>query len=302
MDDPNITMEEYIRLEEEKAHRRGEVYNWETATYAIVFNDAFTSEVTPSYETTVSPLNDNKIDFRISFDESDDEDYTVIYDENSFSYKIISVNDLKMDSENDNDKVNMPSFPTPEPTVSYFDDLDFFKDFEKEFPAIVYNDALTSKSDFLTEPTVSPQHIDEFNLKDESSLSKCKEEEQNVLYLNDLFPFNVIYPDDSKSDKDNDEDKIDIEHYSGDLSIEPLPNVIKIDSQWSNKLFKTSHDTSNKLFKNKTFVKELGTNVMTWNFLCKGILVNLIKNLYVPFGIPFDPKLFYKDGIKLGRV
>ncbi|GKF36358.1 hypothetical protein Tco_0113116 [Tanacetum coccineum] len=78
MDDPNITMEEYIRLEEEKARRRGKVYNWETATYAIVFDDAFTSEVTLSYEPTVSPLNGNKIDFRIPFDESDDEDYTVI--------------------------------------------------------------------------------------------------------------------------------------------------------------------------------------------------------------------------------
>ncbi|GJZ97325.1 hypothetical protein Tco_0669778, partial [Tanacetum coccineum] len=33
MDDPNITMEEYIRLEEEKARRRGKVYNWENATY-----------------------------------------------------------------------------------------------------------------------------------------------------------------------------------------------------------------------------------------------------------------------------
>ncbi|GJT52307.1 retrovirus-related pol polyprotein from transposon TNT 1-94 [Tanacetum coccineum] len=30
MDDPNITMEEYISLEEEKARRRGKVYNWET--------------------------------------------------------------------------------------------------------------------------------------------------------------------------------------------------------------------------------------------------------------------------------
>ncbi|GKE11993.1 hypothetical protein Tco_1415544, partial [Tanacetum coccineum] len=36
MDDPNITMEEYIRLEEEKAHRRGKVYNCETATYAAL--------------------------------------------------------------------------------------------------------------------------------------------------------------------------------------------------------------------------------------------------------------------------
>ncbi|GKA29418.1 hypothetical protein Tco_0715663 [Tanacetum coccineum] len=162
-------------LEEEKARRRDKVYNWETATYgkiwydkdahdlrsvktefpAIVFNDSLTFEETPSYEPTVSPFNDNK-SVRILFDESDDEDYTVIYDKNSFSYKIISVNDLDTDSENDNDKVNMPLFPSPEPTVSYFDDLDFFNDFENEFPAILYNDALTSKLDFLTEATVSP--------------------------------------------------------------------------------------------------------------------------------------------------
>ncbi|GJY47395.1 hypothetical protein Tco_0436458 [Tanacetum coccineum] len=170
MNDPNITIEEYIRLEEEKARKR-----------AIVFNDALTSEVTPSCEPTISPLNDNKIDFRMLCDESNDEDYTVIYDKNSFSYKIIYVDDLKTDSENDNDKVNMSSFLSPEPTVSYFDDLDFFKDFENEFLAIVYNDALTSKLDFLTEPTVSLRHIDEFNLKDEASLSEYDEEEQNIL-------------------------------------------------------------------------------------------------------------------------
>ncbi|GKB63922.1 hypothetical protein Tco_0920108 [Tanacetum coccineum] len=33
MDDPNITMEEYIRFEEEKALIRGETFNWQTATY-----------------------------------------------------------------------------------------------------------------------------------------------------------------------------------------------------------------------------------------------------------------------------
>ncbi|GKD69004.1 hypothetical protein Tco_1323094 [Tanacetum coccineum] len=88
-------MEEYIRLEEEKAGRRGKVYNWETATYgkiwdnedvhdhrsveiefpAIVFNDTLTSEVTLSCEPTVSSFND-EIEFRILFDDSDDEDYT----------------------------------------------------------------------------------------------------------------------------------------------------------------------------------------------------------------------------------
>nr|GFD47023.1 hypothetical protein [Tanacetum cinerariifolium] len=65
MDDLNITMKEYIRLEEEKTHRHGKVYNWETATYgkiwydedvhdlrsvetkfsAIFYNDALTSKV-----------------------------------------------------------------------------------------------------------------------------------------------------------------------------------------------------------------------------------------------------------------
>ncbi|GJX14749.1 hypothetical protein Tco_0206507 [Tanacetum coccineum] len=182
MDDPNITMAEYIRLEEEKARRRGKVYNWETAMYA----------------------------------------------------------------------------------------------------------------------KICPQHIDEFNLKDETSLSECDEEEQNVICFNDLFPFNVIYPDDSKSDKDNDDDKIDIKQPS-------RGNVINTDNgayaQGLNKLLETSHDKSNKIFKTETFIKELNVDIMTWNHLNKRMsFIFLIKNLYVPFGIPFDPKLFYKDEIKLGQV
>ncbi|GKD95016.1 hypothetical protein Tco_1374853 [Tanacetum coccineum] len=96
MDNLNITIEEYIRLEEEKARRRGKVYNWETATYgkirydedvhdlgsvetefpAIVFNDTLTSEASLSCEPTVSSLNNDEINFRISLDESDDEDCT----------------------------------------------------------------------------------------------------------------------------------------------------------------------------------------------------------------------------------
>ncbi|GKG07778.1 hypothetical protein Tco_0330747, partial [Tanacetum coccineum] len=123
----------------------------------------------------------------------------------------------------------MPSFPSPEPTISYINDLDYFNDFENEFPAIVYNDALKSKSDFITEPTLSPQHIDEFDLKDETSLSECDEEEQNIICFNDLFPSNVIYPDELKTDTNNDNDKVDIEHSSGDLSVKPLPDLINTD-------------------------------------------------------------------------
>nr|GEX99473.1 hypothetical protein [Tanacetum cinerariifolium] len=73
MDDLNITIEEYIRLEEEKTQKRGKVFNWETAKYgkiwydedvhdlrsvetefpAIVFNDNLTSNETPSCEPTL---------------------------------------------------------------------------------------------------------------------------------------------------------------------------------------------------------------------------------------------------------
>ncbi|GJU87375.1 hypothetical protein Tco_1294921 [Tanacetum coccineum] len=210
---------------------------------AIVFNDSLTLNETPSCEPTVSSLNDNEFDFRISFDKSDDEDYMVVFDKNSFSYKIISTNNLKTDSGNDNEKVNMPLFPSPEPSVSCIDDLDFFKDFENGFPAIVYNDARTSKSDFSTEPTLCPQHIDEFDLKDETLLSEYDEEEQSILYFNDLFPFNAIYPDELKSNTKNNNDKIDIEQSSGNLSVKPLHDVINTDvgayAQGSNKLLET---------------------------------------------------------------
>ncbi|GKD17429.1 hypothetical protein Tco_1206587, partial [Tanacetum coccineum] len=33
MDNPNITIEEYIRLQEEKALSRGETFNWQTSIY-----------------------------------------------------------------------------------------------------------------------------------------------------------------------------------------------------------------------------------------------------------------------------
>ncbi|GKC75759.1 hypothetical protein Tco_1126533, partial [Tanacetum coccineum] len=165
MDDLNITMKEYIRLEEEKAQKHRKVFNWETAKYGKIW-----------------------------------------YDE----------------------------------------DIHDLRSVETEFPAIAFNDEISSKT-LSYEPR--PQHIDEFNLNDETSLSECDEEEQNVLYFNDLFSFNVIYPDDSKSDEDNDDDKIDIEHSSRDFFVKPLPDIINTDvdayAHGSDKLLETSHDTSN---------------------------------------------------------
>ncbi|GJY00262.1 hypothetical protein Tco_0357280 [Tanacetum coccineum] len=186
----------------------------------------------------------------------------------------------------------MPSFLSPEPTVSYFNDLDYLKDFENEFPAIVYNDALTSKSDFLAEPIVNPQHIDELN---ETSLSECDEEEQNVLYFNDLFPFNVIYPDVLKSGEDNDGEKDDTKQPTRDIFVISSPDKINTDvythAHRLNKLLKTSHDTSRKIFKSKIFIEEL--NIMHWNHIHKGkTLIFINKNLYLAF--PLTPSSFIR--------
>ncbi|GJS98323.1 hypothetical protein Tco_0819493 [Tanacetum coccineum] len=259
------------QLEEEKSHRHGRVFNWKTATYgkirvdddlydlrskeaeflAIVIDDTFTPQDALPCKSQVSiPVND-EIDFRISFDESDDEDYTIIYDKNLFSYKMISVNNLKTDSENDNEKAGIPSFPLPKPTTSYVDDLDFFKDFENEFPAIFYNDAQTSKSDLLTNPILSPKHIDEFNLNDETPVSEYDEEGQNIMYFDDLLPFNIIRPDDLKSEKDNNNNNIDIIQSSEGSKI----------THRSNTITDTIRDKIDKIFDEESFVLELNVNI-----------------------------------------
>ncbi|GJU73748.1 hypothetical protein Tco_1265153 [Tanacetum coccineum] len=170
---------------------------------------------------------------------------------------------------------------SPNPTVDYFDDLDYFKDFENEFPAIVYNDGLTSKSDLEIKPLVSSERIDEFNLIDEASLSEYDEE--IVSRFNDLF--NIIHPDDSKSEKDNDDNDIDIIQSSEGNEI----------THGKNGLSKTSHDKIIKTFETGSFVMNLKVNIVIWEYYVNGMLFFLIINLYVPFGIPFDPKRYYKD-------
>ncbi|GKC91312.1 hypothetical protein Tco_1151961, partial [Tanacetum coccineum] len=215
MEDANLTVEEYIELEAEKARRRGQMFNWKTITYgkvryheniryfkdfetnfrAIVFDDALETDHKISFEPTVSPLEDNEIDFRISFDESDDEDYTFIYDKNSFSCKLILVDKLKMDSENDNIKVNVST---------------------------------------------------------------------------------------------------------GDIVIEQSENGIDANADTQshrfNKDFETNHDIHSETFDKKDYI--IMIKVVIQKHFYEGMpLIFIIKNLYVPFGIPFDPKLFYKDGI-----
>ncbi|GJR81917.1 hypothetical protein Tco_0152702 [Tanacetum coccineum] len=89
--DPNITIEEYIRLEEEKARRNVKVYNWETATYGKIW-----------YDDDVHDLRSVEIEFP-----------AIVFDD-AFTSKV-----SPQERRNDNDKVNMPSFPSPEPEVFY---------------------------------------------------------------------------------------------------------------------------------------------------------------------------------------
>ncbi|GJZ05984.1 hypothetical protein Tco_0539777 [Tanacetum coccineum] len=142
--------------------------------------------------------------------------------------------------------------------IWYDEDIHNLRSVETEFPAIAFNDGVSSEKTLSYEPTVSslndemtlefhlttptmmitrPQHIDEFDLNDKTSLFEYDEDEQNVLYFNDLFPFNIIHLDDLKLKKDNGDNEIDIIQSSEDNEI----------TQGSNKLLKTSHDTSNKL-------------------------------------------------------
>ncbi|GJR81242.1 hypothetical protein Tco_0152027 [Tanacetum coccineum] len=39
MDDPNITMKEYIQLMADKAHKRDQIFDWETAMYGKIYDD-----------------------------------------------------------------------------------------------------------------------------------------------------------------------------------------------------------------------------------------------------------------------
>ncbi|GJR34377.1 hypothetical protein Tco_1210061 [Tanacetum coccineum] len=175
-------MERIQQTEEEKTLNMCPI-NWQTCHQ---------SRLNP----TVCPPNENEVDFRISLDESDDEDYTNI------------------------------------------------------------------------------------KLIDEVSLSEYDEE--IVSRFNDLF--NVIHPDDSKSEKDNDDNDIGIMQSSEGDEI----------THGENGLSETSHDKIIKTFETGSFVINL--NIVIGEYYVNGMLFILIINLYVPFGIPFDPKRYYKDG------
>ncbi|GKA62370.1 pentatricopeptide repeat-containing protein [Tanacetum coccineum] len=129
MEDRDMTIEEYVQYETEKALRNGKVYNWKTTTYgkiryvedindlrffetkfpSIVYDDALISELEFSSEPTVSPLYAEKVNLKnkTSLSEYDDEECNVISYNDLFPFNIFSIDDSKLDTENDDDKIDI---------------------------------------------------------------------------------------------------------------------------------------------------------------------------------------------------
>nr|GEY39988.1 hypothetical protein [Tanacetum cinerariifolium] len=107
MDDPNITMEEYIDLEAEKARSYG-------STLVKMDDPSITVEEYIDLEARKARRHDfPSIDYKdalVSDHEIPSEPTIILsYMTRIYTYKLIFVNDLKMDSENDNDEVNISS-------------------------------------------------------------------------------------------------------------------------------------------------------------------------------------------------
>ncbi|GJT86613.1 hypothetical protein Tco_1068330 [Tanacetum coccineum] len=196
-------------------------------------------------------------------------------------------------------------------------DINILIFFETKFLAIAYNDALKLESDFSSKPTLNSQLVDNVNWENKTSLPEydneeynfiserkslkkrfSKKENFNILSIDeDLFSYEIPSDNDFQLDKGNDDNKIAIKQSLGEIFVETLHSIIDDDTyaHVSNELRKTSYDTISKIFTSETFIKELSINIMIWNYFNDGMLLNIVKSLYVPIGIPFDPKLFYKD-------
>ncbi|GJW63514.1 hypothetical protein Tco_0115398, partial [Tanacetum coccineum] len=79
-----------------------------------------------------------------------------------------------------------------------------------------------------------------------------------------------------------DDDEIGVMQFLGDIFVDT----------YGDENGETSHNTISDFLTTKAFV----IKIMIHKYFNKEMPLDIIKNLYVSFGIPFDPKMFYKDG------
>nr|GEV10693.1 hypothetical protein [Tanacetum cinerariifolium] len=88
-------MEEYIRPKEEKSQKRRKAFNWETTKYGRIW-----------YDEDVHDLRSVENKFP-----------AIAFNDSLTSGETLSREPTKMDTDNDNEKVNMPLLLSPEPTL-----------------------------------------------------------------------------------------------------------------------------------------------------------------------------------------
>ncbi|GJS46502.1 hypothetical protein Tco_0596623 [Tanacetum coccineum] len=135
MEDPNMTMEEYVPYETKKALRNGKVYNWKTATYGKI-----------GYVEDINDLRFFETQFpAIVYDD-------VLTSELKFSSEPTEMDDLGINMkeyvqrETERALKNGKVYNWDTPTygkIGYDKDVQYLKILEAEFPAIVYDDGFT---------------------------------------------------------------------------------------------------------------------------------------------------------------
>nr|GFB30272.1 hypothetical protein [Tanacetum cinerariifolium] len=287
MDNTYLTMEEYIELEAEKARSYGRAFNWETTTYdkvsyfddfdylkdfenefpAIVYDDALTSGPEISFEPT----------YKMDNPYLTMEEYIELEAEKACRYgRAFNWETTTYDK------------------VSYFDDFDYLKDFENEFPAIVYDDALRSGPEISFEPTVRPLYDDQIDFI--ISFDEFDDEDYIVMYDKDSFSYKLIFVNYFKMNSVNGIDEVDLPH--NDVVIEQLGNDINYNVNTQSYELEEDIETNHDIYPEPSDMGEyliIIEVVIQMHFHEEMPLIFIIKNQYVSFSIPFDPKRFYKD-------
>ncbi|GKD03227.1 hypothetical protein Tco_1178201 [Tanacetum coccineum] len=73
--------------------------------------------------------------------------------------------------------------------VEYFEDIDYIKDFETEFPVIVRKDASTSKPEVSSKPMVSPNQAKEVDFDFEISFTESDDEDYTFMDDKNAFSY-----------------------------------------------------------------------------------------------------------------
>nr|GEZ04482.1 hypothetical protein [Tanacetum cinerariifolium] len=184
----------------------------------------------------------------------------------------------------------------PNITIEEYIKLEAEKARSHSFPAIVYKDILAPDREISSEPTISPHHKDRIDFEFIISFDESDDEDSIVSYDKNLFSYKLTSVIDLIPDSDNDQVEINIS--SKEIAIEPSDSVVDTNFDAQSYKFKESFEMNHDI-RHKSFIMEdyfTMIKVMIQKRFYEGMpLIFIIKNLYVPFGIPFDPKRFYKD-------